>query len=84
MHSALAAHITPNNPLLQLPAAHRFWDIGTTQGLAALNAEITRQATMIGYLDAFKLMMILTLALIPFLLLLSPAKGSSESVVIAD
>ena len=36
--------------------------------------KVTRQATMIAYLDDFKAIMILTLALIPMVLLLCPPK----------
>jgi hypothetical protein len=36
-----------------------------------LNAEVTRQATMIAYVDDFKLMLILTLAVIPLLWLIT-------------
>ncbi|MDE2080495.1 MAG: DHA2 family efflux MFS transporter permease subunit [Burkholderiales bacterium] len=43
-------------------------------GLAMLNAEITRQASMIAYLDDFKLMLVLTLLVIPLLGLIRPAR----------
>ncbi|MDE2276161.1 MAG: EmrB/QacA family drug resistance transporter, partial [Burkholderiales bacterium] len=43
-------------------------------GLAMLNAEITRQASMIAYLDDFKLMLVLTLLVIPLLWLIRPAR----------
>jgi MFS transporter, DHA2 family, multidrug resistance protein len=42
--------------------------------LAVLNAEVTRQAVFIAYLDDFKLMMIVTFAVLPLLLLMR--KGS--------
>jgi len=38
--------------------------------LAVLNAEVTRQAVFIAYLDDFKLMMIVTFAVLPLLLLM--------------
>lgn len=41
--------------------------------LALLNAEVTRQASMIAYVDDFWLMTLLTLAVIPLLLLVRPA-----------
>ncbi|MGE5538501.1 MAG: DHA2 family efflux MFS transporter permease subunit [Gemmatimonas sp.] len=71
LHSALAANINATNPILQDPAVHRFWNPSTTEGIAALNAEVTRQASMIAYIDDFKLMMIMALALIPLVLLFS-------------
>jgi DHA2 family multidrug resistance protein len=47
----------------------------------ALNEEITRQASMIAYINDFKLMMIVTLISLPFVLLLSSPKklGGSQS-----
>jgi DHA2 family multidrug resistance protein len=69
VHSELATNVTPFNPVLQHPSVQRFWDLTTTQGLAAINREVTRQAAMIGYIDDYKLMMLLTIALIPLVLL---------------
>ena len=42
-------------------------------GLAALNGEVNRQASMVAYIDDFKLMSILAIVLIPALLLLRGA-----------
>jgi DHA2 family multidrug resistance protein len=70
-HSSLVEHVNPFNPLLQGGSR---WDAGTAPGIAALNAEVTRQASMIGYVDAFRLLMLLALAVLPFLLLMKPEK----------
>ena len=69
-HSSLVEHVNPFNPLLQGGS----WDAGTASGIAALNAEVTRQASMIGYVDAFRLLMLLALSVLPFLLLMKPEK----------
>ena len=45
--------------------------------LALANAEITRQAAFIAYLDDFYIMMWLTLAAIPLVLLLRPARPAA-------
>jgi DHA2 family multidrug resistance protein len=80
-HATLAESITPYNHLLEHPAVKQFWDPATTAGAMALNNEITRQASMIAYLNDFKLMMIVTLISLPFVLLLSSPKkaGGSQS-----
>jgi DHA2 family multidrug resistance protein len=39
-------------------------------GVAALNAEATRQAAMVAYIDNFKMMMLLVIVSLPLLLLL--------------
>lgn len=68
-HASLAEHVTPMSraldgvPIAQLGEA-------ATSALAYLNAEVTRQAAMIAYLDDFRLMMVVTLAAAPLLLLL--------------
>jgi DHA2 family multidrug resistance protein len=66
VHASLAEHVTPFNPLVraQMP------NVAGAHGLAALNAQVTSQATMVAYDDNFKLMMWMTIAAIPFILLL--------------
>ena len=54
---ALAEHMTPFNRMLQTGGAYLYWNSATQAGLSALNAEITRQATIIAYMDDFKLML---------------------------
>ena len=52
--------------------------------LSVINAEVTRQALFIAYLDDFKLMMYITLLAVPMLLLLRTARqraGSAEAPV---
>jgi DHA2 family multidrug resistance protein len=50
-------------------------------GVASLNAEITRQATMIAYLDDFRLMLVLTLVVIPLLPLMRPPNRRPSAAV---
>jgi MFS transporter, DHA2 family, multidrug resistance protein len=69
-HSQLAEHITPYMQALQSPGYPAMWSFHTTEGLAALNEELTRQAQMVAYLNDFKLLMWVTLAAAPLILLL--------------
>jgi MFS transporter, DHA2 family, multidrug resistance protein len=81
VHASLAEHITPFNMAANPAAAHV--DVASTRSLLALNGMITNQSAMIGYLDDFKLMMVLTIATIPFLLMIrnvKPAPGSTPVV----
>ena len=64
-----------------LPAA---MDPSTATGLALLNAEVNRQAAAIGYLNDFKLMMLLTLASMPLVLLMRGGKAPSGGNAGAD
>ena len=49
-----------------------------------LNESVTGQATMIAYLDDFRLMLFLTLAIIPLLLLIRPPKKSALTDIEPD
>ncbi len=84
-HAWLAEHASPFNPMLNVPGVSNAWNLHNGTGLAALNAEITRQATMISYLDVFMLLMVLTIAMIPLLLLLHDTRGGPrESMAALD
>jgi DHA2 family multidrug resistance protein len=69
MHAALAEHIRPDDPVVRstLPAG---LSPETVQGAMRLNAEITRQADMVAYLDDYRLMAFASLCALPLLLLL--------------
>ncbi len=79
MHARLAEQITPFNDALQMPDVASHLDMHTDLGRAMLNAIITRQATMLGYINDYKLLMILTLAVIPLILIISKSKGNGAA-----
>jgi DHA2 family multidrug resistance protein len=70
VHSRLVEGLRPDNPLAQAPYLAAPFSLSTPSGIAALNAEVTRQAAMVAYIDDFKLMMLIALASVPLLLLL--------------
>jgi MFS transporter, DHA2 family, multidrug resistance protein len=70
VHSRLVENLRPDNPLMHAPFLAAPFGLGTAQGLAALNAEATRQASMVAYVDDFKLMMLVVLLSLPLLLFL--------------
>jgi len=70
-HAEIASRITPFDKRGILPA---IWNTHGTDGLIALNAEITRQAAAIGFLNDFWLMMWMVLATLPLILMLKPVK----------
>ncbi len=76
VHAALGEHVSRYSTLLrsELPGG-----LANARTLAGLNATVTGQATMIAYNDDFKLMMLLSLAAIPLVLLLR--KGSRVAPV---
>ena len=52
-YSRMTEMITPYNRALAMPDVTGGWSFDTVQGLARIAKEIARQATMIGYLNAF-------------------------------
>ncbi|HVC02697.1 MAG TPA: DHA2 family efflux MFS transporter permease subunit [Steroidobacteraceae bacterium] len=82
LHESLASHITPYAAALRPELGA---EMSSPAALAALNGEVTRQAGMIAYIDDFKLIMIMTLGLLPLLLLMRRGGGAgSESGAVID
>ena len=75
MHVALASHLTRY-------AGAQGVSAGT--GLALLNARVTEQAAMIAYNDDFKLMMILTICVIPFVFLLRDVQRQKTVAMVLE
>jgi MFS transporter, DHA2 family, multidrug resistance protein len=69
VHSRLIENLRPDNPLAQAPLLAQPFSLTTPSGIAALNAEVTRQAAMVAYINDYALMMMIVLLLIPLLLL---------------
>ncbi|MEK0082983.1 DHA2 family efflux MFS transporter permease subunit [Benzoatithermus flavus] len=85
-HATIAAHVTPFNAELYAPAIHHYWNAWTAMGQAALNAVVTEQAQIIAYADDYELMMMLTLASLPLLLLMRRVGrgGAAAHAAVAD
>jgi MFS transporter, DHA2 family, multidrug resistance protein len=77
-HSNIAAYVTAYNPMFRLPDVVSRMSPFTASGRAALDVLITNQATMIGYMDDFKLMMLLSIAAMPLVFLLRKPGGPVE------
>jgi DHA2 family multidrug resistance protein len=77
-HAQIAAAVTPFNRALHIGAVERFWNPAQTQGTVALNAEVTRQASAIAYIDDFKLMLILAIASLPLILFIRSKTGETK------
>jgi len=70
VHAGLAEKINPFRPELIAPWLPEAWNLQSQAGVIALNAEITTQALTVAYLNDFTVMMWLTMAASPLLLLL--------------
>jgi DHA2 family multidrug resistance protein len=84
VHSELVAHVTPFNDALGQFNVAQIWNRATTLGLAALDAEVTKQASIVAYADDFKLMMVVALVALPLIFLLRRAKAHPGEAAILE
>lgn len=78
-HAGLTAHLTPAHLGLD-PDSYSYAANAIESGLSLLNAEVTRQATMIAFLDDFYFMMLVTICAIPLSLLVERPSGRNAPV----
>jgi DHA2 family multidrug resistance protein len=79
-HAALVERITYANPAWNNPAVASAYDTTRLSGAAALDAMITQQSSMIAYVNDFRLMLYLTLAVIPLLLFIkTPSRAGAQA-----
>ena len=87
-HADIAAYVSPFNAALYEPAISQHWNAWSAAGQAALNGVITEQAEVIAYAADYRMMMFLTLATLPALLLMRGPRRSVGSdpahAVVAD
>jgi len=73
-HAIIASDVTPFNRALHAAAPSHFWNTGVARGTAMLNQEVTHQASIIAYIDDFKLMLVLAIGVMPLLLLVRSSR----------
>lgn len=78
-HAAFAHFITPFNLNLKQATELGGMNVQSLQGIASIDAEVTRQAITLAYLQNFQFMMWLVLWTIPLLLLLKPSPKLSSA-----
>jgi MFS transporter, DHA2 family, multidrug resistance protein len=76
-HGLIAAHVTATNRAFSDGAVQQMLSPITASGRAALDQLIQFQAAIISYIDDFKLMMLMSLAAMPLVLLLRKASAPS-------
>jgi DHA2 family multidrug resistance protein len=74
MHAALAAHVVPTDPVVRSALS----GLGPAGTVAALDAEINRQASMVAYLDDFRLMTLIAFLCMPLLVMMSGRRATSR------
>jgi DHA2 family multidrug resistance protein len=82
-HAKLVEHARPDNPLFQAYAPLIFQ---TQDAIARFNAVVTRQASMLSYVDDFQLMLGITILCAPLILIMrTPRKfPGGETIHVAD
>jgi DHA2 family multidrug resistance protein len=78
MHASMAAHAVPSDPMLRWSLSRAF-SPDSLAGAQALNAEISRQATMVAYVDDFRLMFVLCILCLPLVLLLRSRRAEQRT-----
>ena len=73
-HAYISEAVTPYSTWLELPVSPEAIATGSSTALRMLDLEITRQAMTIAYINDFKLMMWLVLALVPLVFVLNSTK----------
>ena len=81
-HADMAAQITQNTLPTGNPALLQNLGRFGNAALAMLNGEITRQALFIAYLDDFKMMMIITFAILPLLFFMKRGGKADETPMV--
>lgn len=81
-HARLIEQVTEFNPMFRAPWMPQGWSLSDPAGVARLNDVVNEQASMIAYLNDFRLLMFITLAAIPLLLLLrAPGRPQHGSAI---
>jgi MFS transporter, DHA2 family, multidrug resistance protein len=78
-YNGLRDWITPFNDLLSTPHLSGDWTSATINGLSALSDEILRQASMVGYINAFYLFALTAAISVPLVIAFRPIAPNSES-----
>ncbi|MDF0534773.1 DHA2 family efflux MFS transporter permease subunit [Shewanella sp. A32] len=80
-HAAFAQYITPFNKALQEAVQLGAANISSTTGLVKLNSAVTLQASIMGYLQDFRIMMYLCVLMLLMMVLLKKPKKRAPRVV---
>jgi DHA2 family multidrug resistance protein len=77
-HEQIGAYITPFNRAFDAGLIKSYLDPMAASGRAALDAMVNVQASWIAYVNDFKLLMLLSLAVMPLLLIIKPPKTQAN------
>ena len=78
--AALVEGLTPFNELFRYFSIPEVWDLSSAAGRAAIEVEVMRQATMVGYLNYFFLMAVMAVVTAPLVFLFSPGRIDADEL----
>ncbi|MGI8526840.1 MAG: DHA2 family efflux MFS transporter permease subunit [Pseudolabrys sp.] len=78
MHERLGESVTPFNQALQMPDVASVLNMGTDAGRAMMDAIVTKQAAVIAYANDFKLMMVLTIIVMPLVFVIGKSRTPQQ------
>jgi DHA2 family multidrug resistance protein len=78
-HADMAGALSPGNPAQSALIPQMGGPPGGSAALAALNGQITAQATMVALVDVFRLMLLMTICVAPLLLVMRKPKAAPAS-----
>jgi DHA2 family multidrug resistance protein len=82
VHARLVEGVRPDNPVLAIRSPD--FDFGSPASVAAMNGEITRQASMVSYVDSYWMILIVICVVAPFVFVMRPpAKSRSKDEALA-
>lgn len=73
-HATFAQYITPFSHPLHMAAEKGMYDVSTQAGLYAIDAEVNRQAALLGYLQDYRLMMFVCVVMLPMIFLFKKSR----------
>jgi DHA2 family multidrug resistance protein len=82
MHASLAAHVTPDDPVVRAGLGQG-GGVDTAASALALNGEITRQAEMVAFVNNYWLMIFMGLVCLPLVLVMRPPQPGRAAKVSA-
>ena len=82
-HADLAAHLTPYNLAFDPTLLATYGEVGEA-ALRVVDGMVTRQATMIAFLDVYHMMLLMSLGAMPLIMLLRARRPAREEESAAD
>jgi MFS transporter, DHA2 family, multidrug resistance protein len=69
-YTVMSEVVTPFNEIFRFPSLSGAWRVDDLPGLAQMSGEVTRQAAMVGYVNAFYVFSAVALSVVPFIWIL--------------